>query len=104
MQVLNNAYELTNGEIPVKSGLMVGLGETNEEVTETIEELRKNNVSILTIGQYLPPSDDHWPLDRYVEPKQFDKWGKFAKNIGFKFVASAPLVRSSYNAEELYFS
>ncbi len=101
MRMLRNAYELTKGKIPVKSGLMVGLGEKNEEVIETLEELRKNKVSILTIGQYLPPSNAHWSLDRYVEPEKFDEWAKFAREIGFDFVASAPLVRSSYNAEEL---
>lgn len=102
MQVLRKAYELTNGRIPVKSGLMVGLGEKDEEVLETLKELRKNKVSILTIGQYLPPSNGHWDLDRYVEPEKFDEWAKFAREIGFDFVASAPLVRSSYNAEELF--
>ena len=102
MKVLRNAYELTNGRIPVKSGLMVGLGETDEEVLETLEKLKENKVSILTIGQYLPPSNAHWELDRYVEPEKFDEWAKFARKIGFDFVASAPLVRSSYNAEELF--
>ena len=102
MQVLRNAYELTKGKIPVKSGLMVGLGEKDEEVLETLEELRQNKVSILTIGQYLPPSNAHWRLDRYVEPEKFNEWAKFAKKIGFDSVASAPLVRSSYNAEELF--
>lgn len=102
MQVLRNAYELTNGRIPVKSGLMVGLGEKDEEVLETLKELKKNKVSILTIGQYLPPSNSHWELDRYVEPEKFDEWARFAREIGFDFVASAPLVRSSYNAEELF--
>ena len=102
MQVLRNAYELTKGKIPVKSGLMAGLGEKDEEVLETLEELRKNKVSILTIGQYLPPSNAHWCLDRYVEPEKFNEWAKFARKIGFASVASAPLVRSSYNAEELF--
>lgn len=101
MQVLRNAFELTKGKIPVKSGFMVGLGENDNEVLETLEELRENKVSIVTIGQYLPPSGAHWKLDRYVEPEKFDEWAKFAKKIGFESVASAPLVRSSYNAEEL---
>ncbi len=102
MQVLRNAYELTNGKIPVKSGLMVGLGEKDEEVLETLKELKRNKVSILTIGQYLPPSNTHWELDRYVELEKFNEWAEFARKTGFDFVASAPLVRSSYNAEELF--
>jgi lipoic acid synthetase len=102
MKVLRTAYELANGKIPVKSGLMVGLGETDDEVLQTLEELRENKVSIVTIGQYLPPSNSHWPLDRYVDPGQFEAYAEFASKIGFKFVASAPLVRSSYNAEELF--
>jgi lipoic acid synthetase len=101
MQVLNNAFKLTGGKIPVKSGLMVGLGENDDEVLETLKELRENQVSIVTIGQYLPPSGAHWKLERYVEPERFAEWAKFAREIGFDFVASAPLVRSSYNAEEL---
>ena len=88
-------------EVPVKSGLMVGLGETDDEVVATIGDLRKSGVSILTVGQYLPPSNDHYPLDRYVEPEKFAEWGEYAKEIGFEFVASAPLVRSSYNAGDL---
>ncbi|MDD5697465.1 MAG: lipoyl synthase [Victivallaceae bacterium] len=102
LEVLGRAFELTEGSIPVKSGLMVGLGEKDEEVHETIRELRERKVSILTIGQYLPPSAAHWPLDRYVEPEKFAEWGKFARETGFDFVASAPLVRSSYHAEELF--
>lgn len=101
LQVLQNANRLCEGKIPVKSGLMVGLGETDDEVVQAILDLRKAGVSILTIGQYLPPSEKHWPLARYVEPEQFDKWGALAREAGFSFVASAPLVRSSYNAGEL---
>jgi lipoyl synthase len=100
LQVLKMVAESGSG-IPVKSGLMVGLGETDDEVLETIRDLRAAGVSILTIGQYLPPSDTHCPLDRYVEPETFSAWGDYAKEIGFKFVASAPMVRSSYNAGEL---
>lgn len=101
MRVLHNAFRLTGGKIPVKSGFMVGLGESDDEVLETLRELRENNVSIVTIGQYLPPSGAHWQADRYVEPEKFAAWADFAGRIGFDFVASAPLVRSSYNAEEL---
>ncbi len=87
--------------IPVKSGLMVGLGETDDEVIKTLHDLRNAGVSILTVGQYLPPSPFHWPLDRYVEPEKFAEWGDYARGIGFGSVASAPLVRSSYRAGEL---
>ncbi len=101
LAVLKKAGELSKGSIPVKSGIMAGLGETDEEVLKTILDIRDAGVSILTIGQYLPPSKEHWPLDRYVEPDKFREWGAFASEAGFKTVASAPLVRSSYNAAEL---
>ena len=99
--VLKNAYEVSDSKIPIKSGLMVGMGERDDEVEQTIIDLYKNGVSILTIGQYLPPSYTHWPLERYVHPETFKKWDDFAKDIGIKHVSSAPLVRSSYHAEEL---
>lgn len=101
LKVLSTVKEISNGSIPTKSGLMVGMGETDEEVENTICEIRENGVSILTIGQYLPPSNRHWPLDRYVHPDTFKHWEKYAREVGFEFVASAPLVRSSYNAGEL---
>lgn len=102
LDVLKTAVELSNGTIPVKSGLMVGLGETDDEVVETIRELRSIGVEILTVGQYLPPTNEHWPLERYVEPDTFKKWEKMARELGFSFVACAPLVRSSYSAAELF--
>ena len=101
LQVLQTAAALSAGRIPVKSGLMVGLGETDDEVEQTIRDLYAAGVRILTIGQYLPPSPEHWPLARYAEPEKFTAWGEFARQIGFDFVASAPMVRSSYNAGEL---
>lgn len=101
LQVLSNATEIGGSKIPVKSGLMVGLGERDEEVVTAIHDLRRVGVSILTIGQYLPPTGEHWPLERYVTPETFELWKKLALQVGFKFVASAPLVRSSYNAAEL---
>jgi lipoic acid synthetase len=101
LTVLSNAAKLGGDKIPVKSGLMVGLGETDEEVVETIRDLYNAGVRILTIGQYLPPTNAHWKLERYVEPEKFQEWAKIASEIGFSFVASAPLVRSSYNAAEL---
>lgn len=101
LKVLNNAAELSGDSIPVKSGLMVGLGETDEEVVRTIDDLYAHGVRMLTVGQYLPPSNNHWPLKRYVHPDTFKEWGEYASNLGFTHVASAPLVRSSYHAEEL---
>ncbi len=101
LEVLSIASELSGGKIPIKSGLMVGLGETDEEVEQTLRDLRAAGVNIVTIGQYLPPSDTHWPLQRYVTPEKFAQWAEFAKGLGFDQVASAPLVRSSYRAGEL---
>lgn len=101
LEVLATAARLSGGKIPVKSGIMVGLGETDAEVEQTILDLRAAGVSLLTIGQYLQPSKDHWKLDRFVTPEQFAAWGKFAKEAGFTHVASGPLVRSSYHADLL---
>ncbi len=82
-----------------KSGLMVGLGERKEEIFSVFDDLRMRGTKIATIGQYLSPSKKHLPVDRYVEPKEFAEYKKYGKKIGFEFVASAPLVRSSYQAE-----
>ena len=107
MQTLTEAANFAKAlkpesDILIKSGLMVGMGETDEEVEQTICDIRKTGASMLTIGQYLPPSGKHWQLERYVEPKIFEHWRKFALEQGFAKVASAPLVRSSYHAEELH--
>lgn len=102
LEVLKLAAEASAGRIPVKSGLMVGLGETDDEVVATLRDLRAAGVTILTIGQYLPPSREHWPLMRYVTPEKFSEWGDLARAMGFLQVASAPLVRSSYHAGELF--
>lgn len=84
--------------VPRKSGLMVGLGETDEEIVQTIRDLYSHGVRMLTIGQYLQPSRHHLPVRRYVAPAVFDWYREQALAIGFDFVASAPLVRSSYHA------
>lgn len=102
LAVLRKAAALGKGVIPVKSGLMVGMGETDDEVLQTICDLRDNSVSILTIGQYLPPTGSHWKLERYVEPEKFKEWESYAYEKGFSLAACSPLVRSSYNAEELF--
>jgi lipoyl synthase len=101
LNFLRDAFSISDGRIPIKSGFMVGVGEDNKEVETTIIDLRDAGVSMLTIGQYLPPSSNHWPLERYVHPDIFEKWRHFALSLGFTNVASAPLVRSSYHAEAL---
>lgn len=83
-----------------KSGLMVGLGESWEEVLQTLRELRDAGVGIVTIGQYLQPTSGHWPVAEYVEPERFEYYRRAAMDMGFGYCASAPLVRSSYMAEE----
>lgn len=100
LAVLKRMSELVP-EMPVKSGLMVGLGETDAEVSQTLRDLFDHGVRVLTIGQYLPPSANHWQLDRYVEPAIFDQWRDEALALGFTGVASGPLVRSSYHAHRL---
>ena len=85
--------------IPTKSGMMLGLGESDEEVLEVMKALRKHNVDRLTLGQYLQPSAHHMPVDRFVTPDQFQSFKKTALALGFSHVASGPLVRSSYHAD-----
>ena len=85
---------------PTKTGIILGLGETNEEVVEVMKELRSVNVDILTLGQYLRPSDSHIELDRYVTPEEFRELYLVGMQLGFKHVESGPLVRSSYHAWE----
>lgn len=85
--------------IPTKSGLMLGLGETNEEIMAVLRDLREHDCDRLTLGQYLQPSKFHSPVKRYVTPSEFSELGEYAKNIGFNNVASGPLVRSSYHAD-----
>ena len=86
--------------IPTKSGLMLGLGETDDEIRETLKDLRAHDVDMLTLGQYLQPSKFHIPVTRYITPTQFEEFKTFAESIGFKNVASGPLVRSSYHADK----
>ena len=101
LDVLKKVATISNGNVVVKSGLMVGLGETDQEVLQTIDDLYHVGVRMLTIGQYLPPTVEHWALDRYVHPDKFEEWKEYSYKKGFTHVASAPLVRSSYHAEEL---
>lgn len=85
--------------IPTKSGLMLGLGESNEEIKQVIIDLKNNNCDMLTLGQYLQPSPFHAPVQRYVHPDEFAELATFAEKLGFINVASGPLVRSSYHAD-----
>lgn len=88
-------------EIPTKSGLMLGLGETREELLEVCSDLRRVGVEMLTLGQYLQPTADHLPVERYVTPEEFDEIGDQMRRLGFGMVASGPFVRSSYHAGEM---
>ena len=90
--------------IPVKSGLMLGLGETLEEVHRTMEDLFQSGCRLITIGQYLQPSRKHLPVQRFVTPEEFDELTSLAFSIGFEEAASGPFVRSSYHAREMYCS
>ncbi len=87
-------------DMPIKSGLMLGLGETREEVVEVMRDMRNHGVSMLTLGQYLQPSAYHLNVERYWTPDEFEALGKLGQEIGFDHVASGPLVRSSYHADQ----
>jgi len=99
LDLLRTAGELDNGMI-TKSGLMVGLGESRDELHETMRAVRDTGCDSITIGQYLRPSPAHLPVERYVPPAEFDRYALFARKIGFRHVASGPLVRSSYRGDE----
>ena len=91
---------LNEGGIKTKSGVMLGLGETEEEVIETMHDLREVGVSILTMGQYLQPSKKHLPVVEFITPKQFERYKMIGLSLGFQYVESSPMVRSSYHAEK----
>lgn len=91
---------LKQGGMTTKSGFMVGLGESEEEVMETLEDLASVNVDIVTIGQYLQPTTKHLEIQEFITPEQFEYWRKTALDMGFRHVESSPLVRSSYHAEK----
>lgn len=86
--------------VPTKSGIMLGLGETDAEVLEVLRDLRAHDVDMLTVGQYLQPSGHHLPVERFVPPEQFAEFERIALEMGFRNVASGPLVRSSYHADQ----
>lgn len=93
-------YKQRRPDVLTKSGLMVGLGETKEEIFEVMRDMRAHDIDMLTIGQYLRPSKDHLPVDRYVHPDEFDEYTRLAEELGFKRAACGPLVRSSYHADK----
>jgi len=99
LELLKNAKKIDKN-IFTKSGIMVGLGETRDEILQVMDDLRAADVDFITIGQYLQPSTKHFPLDRYYTPKEFDDLGTIAKAKGFLLVSSSPLTRSSYHADE----
>ncbi|HLR16619.1 MAG TPA: lipoyl synthase [Alcanivoracaceae bacterium] len=96
---LLQVFKQHNPHIPTKSGIMVGLGETKEQVFATLKDLRAHDVDRLTIGQYLQPSPHHAPVERYVHPDEFNEYARFAEELGFTGIASGPMVRSSYHAD-----
>jgi len=101
LNVLKTTKELSLGKkIYTKSALMLGLGETEEEVVDVLRSLRKVDTDFVCIGQYLCPSSSHFPVKEYIRPEQFDYYKKEALSLGFRYVASAPYVRSSYLAGE----
>ena len=101
LQVLRRAKELASGVV-TKSGVMLGLGENESELFQTMDDLREAGCEVLTIGQYLRPTPKHLPVVEYVTPEEFDYYGDIARGKGFVYVASGPLVRSSYHAADFH--
>ena len=99
LNLLKNFKE-AQPKVPTKSGIMLGLGETLEEVEVVMQDLRDHGCNMLTLGQYLQPSKEHLPVERYVTPDEFDHLAKIGKKMGFSHVASGPMVRSSYHADQ----
>ena len=100
LALLARAKEIGGESLLTKSGVIVGLGESNDEVVETMRDLRRHGVAVITVGQYLRPSSRHAPIDRWVHPDEFAWFRAQGEQLGFKAVFSGPLVRSSYRAEE----
>ena len=99
LELLRRAKEFSS-EIPTKTGMMLGLGETREEVIAAMEDLVAQNTDILTLGQYLQPTREHLPIERYVHPDEFAEYKRLGEAMGFRHVEAGPLVRSSYHAFE----
>ena len=98
---LLQSVRAANPAIRTKSGLMLGLGETRDEILDVLVDLRDYGCDLLTLGQYLPPEEKSLPVVRYVPPEEFDELGRIARSLGFSQVASGPFVRSSYHAREM---
>ncbi len=100
LRVLRNAKAMSGDSVTTKSGLMVGLGESFAEMVDALGQLRENGVQVITIGQYLRPTQNHLPVVRWWEPAEFDELARLGHEMGFDHVAAGPLVRSSYHADE----
>lgn len=96
-------FRLKKGGMRTKSGIMLGLGETHDEIIETLEDLHSVNVDIVTLGQYLQPTPKHLPIAEFVTPERFEEYKEYGLKLGFRYVESGPLVRSSYHAEKHLF-
>lgn len=92
--------QISDSEVRSKSGIMLGLGESEAEIIETMQDLRDAGCEVLTIGQYLQPTRNHYPVKEYVTPDKFEEYGRLGRQMGFRHVESGPLVRSSYHAEK----
>jgi len=100
LSVLRKAKEMAGGMVATKSGIMLGLGEKDDEIAQAMDDLRAADVTVLTLGQYLRPTAMHLPVVEYVTPEKFAEWKEVALSKGFRHVASGPLVRSSYHAAD----
>lgn len=100
LRVLKYAKEYVKGAVTTKSGIMLGLGETREEVLAAMDDLLEHDVTVLTLGQYLRPTRNHLPVVQYIHPDQFEEYARIAREKGFRHVASGPMVRSSYHAAD----
>ena len=98
LELLRRAHEM--GPAPTKSGMMLGAGETRDEIAQSIRDLAAAECAILTLGQYLSPSPSHVPVERFVHPDEFAEWRHVALELGFRHVESGPLVRSAYHAAQ----
>ena len=101
LSTLEHAKQV-NPSLYTKTSLMLGLGETDEEVIQTMKDLRAINVDVITFGQYLRPTENHLSVVEYVKPEKFDHFRKLGEEMGFRYVASGPMVRSSYKAGEFF--